>query len=365
MSYKGYRNLSDSQIELDSGVNIIYGENAQGKTNFLETVWLLAGGRSFRGTKDSDLIKFGADTASIKGEFFSEERNQSIEIKIKDGARKAFLNEVDRGRASQIVGTFRAVIFSPSHLQLIKGGPDNRRRLIDTIICQLKPTYISVLSRYNQVLRQRNALLKEMFTKKFDPFVLEVWDKKLAEYGAFIVKERVKYVKMIEEKAKAIYQGISGGRENLSLKYSTVLPISEDFKIEEVVQKLKERLSDSRDYDSKIGYTSKGPHRDDIEFFLDGKPVKKFASQGQQRSCVLAVKLAEASVMEEMSGEKPVILFDDVMSELDLGRQNYIMNCINGWQVIITCCEVSVMEKLRAGKLLRIEQGNLAEEKMV
>lgn len=365
MSYNSYRNLVDSEIELSSGVNIICGENAQGKTNFLETVWLLTGGRSFRGTKDIDLVNFEKDMARIKGEFFSQQRKQSIEIRINKEARRAYLNDVDRGRASKIVGEFRAVIFSPSHLSLISGGPENRRRLIDTIICQLKPTYISVLSRYNQLLRNRNALLKNMFDKKTNREIIEVWEGKLAEYGALITCERIKYVKLIEEKAKQIYQGICNGRENFNIKYRTCWTNDLSLNKAYVSEKLKKKFIENKDYDMRVGYTSSGPHRDDIEFFLDDKAVKKFGSQGQQRSCVLAIKMSEASVMEEMSGEKPVILFDDVMSELDFLRQNYIMNCMENWQVIITCCDASVMKNFKSGKIMKIQSGKITEEKMI
>ncbi len=363
ISFRGYRNLEDNKIFPHENVNVIYGENAQGKTNLLESVWLYTGGHSFRGSKDSELINFGKDFACSECVLNCLRGDIDIKILINKKKRLAKINDVDKGFAARIVGEFKAVVFSPVHLSLVKDGPESRRKLIDTVLCQLKPTYAKILSRYNHTLKQRNALLKDLqYNKSNSIDTLLIWNNKLVEYGAIINKERINLLEILNFKAKEIYKGISSEKEKFNMEYKSSIGFNKDMDINFINKMFTDCLNKNQNIDLKYGTTSVGPHRDDIDILLDDKLAKNFGSQGQQRSCVLAIKMAEAGVMEEISGEKPVILLDDVMSELDASRQNYMMNKMGDWQVFITCCELSVVDRLKVGKVFKVCGGNVREE---
>ncbi len=339
ISLKNYRNILDLEIKPCENVNIIYGKNAQGKTNLLESIWMLTGTRSFRATKDKDIIKFDKDWSKITGQFFSSSRDQEIIIEIKDMRRKAYLNGIDEGFATNIIGTFRVIIFSPMHLSLIKGGPDLRRRLIDAAICQLKPTYTRLISGYNHILRQRNSLLKSLNINSSLKDTLDIWNQKLISYGSEVIFERLKYLKDLKKISSDIYSEISQSKEKLSIDYGCCVKIDEKNNVDEIFSALEKKLSSNTESDISNGFTSVGPHRDDVIFSINSKPIKTFGSQGQQRSSVLAVKLSEAKYIEEKTKEKPLVLLDDVMSELDLYRREYITEKIKDYQVFITSCE--------------------------
>lgn len=350
MATKNFRNLDQIDVSLAEGINIIVGKNAQGKTNFIESVWMLTGGKTFRGHKNTDLVKFGETEAFIKSRVHFENRLQDIEIDFKNGKRYAKINDIEYGTASNIIGKVRAMIFAPTHLSIVKEGPENRRNMIDAAICQLRPAYNALVIRYNKTLKNRNFLLKSIkFNSKLLE-TLEVWDKKLIEYGIMMEEQRKKYLVDFIPIAQENYKGISENHEKMSIKYKRSW--STDFEKE---------LHKSRDTDILLGYTSIGPHRDDMEIFLDDKPIKIYGSQGQQKSCALSLKLAEAYVMYKKSGEKPIILLDDVMSELDFSRQSYIVSKIRGWQVFITTCDLSVIEQFSkstdASKIFHMDNG--------
>ncbi len=358
---KNYRNISDLEIKPCENINIIYGKNAQGKTNLLESIWMLTGTRSFRATKDKDLLKFSSDWSKITGEFFSHGRDQQIVIEIKDGHRKAYLNGIDEGFATSIIGNFRVIIFSPMHLSLIKGGPDLRRRLIDAAICQIKPSYTKLISGYSHVLKQRNTLLKILNTDSSLRDTLDIWDNKLVSYGSKIIVERLKYIEDLKRISTEIYSEISQNKEKFLIKYNGCTKSSIENSIDEVFGFLEKKLSSNVQSDISNGFTNSGPHRDDIDFFIDSKPVKHFGSQGQQRSGILAVKLSEAKCMEEKTKEKPIVLLDDVMSELDSFRRGYITEKIKDYQVFITSCEELNFAENRNAKKFLIDQGRVVE----
>lgn len=350
LSYSGYRNLLPGEFEPDSGINVIYGKNAQGKTNLLEAMWLFTGGRSFRGSKDADLIGHGAPYAELNLTFFSEDREQTARIRVEYGRRSASLNEIPKRSAAELIGTFCAVIFSPEHLSLVREGPAFRRNFIDSALCQIQPSYAALLTRYNHTLVQRNALLKDIPHHSELLDTLEVWDEKLARCGEEVVRGRMEYIQQIEEPAKTIYAGICENKEAFGLRYV------------KSADHLREALRDSRRDDLYSGHTGVGPHRDDLEITIDSQSARAFGSQGQKRSAVLALKLAEAEVLRRRTGEKPVIFLDDVMSELDSGRQDYLLNHLEDCQVFMTCCEPDTVRRLRTGKSFEMRAGRLVEQ---
>lgn len=348
---KGYRNIDNIEISPDEGMNIIFGENAQGKTNLLESIWLFTGCKSFRGTKDSELVAFTEGFAKIEMDFFAKGRDQKARIII-ENQRSAVLNGVSLPSPSKLMGEFRAVVFSPSHLSLVKDGPSERRRFLDTALCQLSPSYAGALRSYNHILAQRNSLLKDIQFHSGLLDTLEIWDKKLAERAVVITDKRKKYLEMLNGVSKEIYNGLSHGKEEMDISYneSDVENNNQGLNFTEILKK-------QRKCDILTGTTSAGPHRDDISISVDSLKARQFGSQGQQRSCALALKLSEAKIIKDVTGEQPVMLLDDVMSELDITRQDYILNHIKGWQVFITCCEPSAILKMFSGKAFEIKKG--------
>lgn len=361
LTISDFRNIESLEFEPNESVNIIYGQNAQGKTNLIEAVWLLTGAKSFRRTKsDRDFVRFSADKSRIEAQFFDDVRSQSIALEI-DDRRRAYLNDIKAETASELASHFPAVVFSPAHMALIRSGPSERRKFIDSCLCRISPKFIRTLNDYTRALTQRNALLKDVRRSSYLLDTLDVWDQSIASMASLIIKMRTKLTDRLNEKAKRIYSGISMGHEELSLSYSSSLgvsynagaPLSEmcaDF-----YSKLKYRLSD----DIKYGATTLGAHRDDIDISLDSCDARSFASQGQSRSIVLALKLAESELLEESFSAKPIILLDDVMSELDSVRREYLLNHIGQNQVFITCCEKAYFEGLKNGTIKEMNCGRL------
>lgn len=354
---RGFRNLEDretSPLCPAPGVNVLFGENGQGKTNLLEALWLFTGGRSFRGARDGELIRLGREAASLSLGFFSQEREQTARISFREGKRFLELNGVRKQSASQIVGTFCAVIFSPEHLSLVKGGPSLRRQFLDSALCQCRPAFAGTLSRYNRTVFQRNALLKDIPRHPELLDTLEIWDLRLSQLGEEITRQRREYLQVFSPLAQRYYEGISGGRETLSFSYRPGYTGS-----------LSENLARLQREDIRFGHTGAGPHRGDLEIELDGSPARAFGSQGQQRSAVLAMKLAEAEMLGRFLGEEPVILLDDVLSELDGRRQEYLLNHLEERQVFLTCCSPEPAERLLSGKRFEICGGRIREAKEV
>lgn len=357
LSVKDYRNIENIEIMPSENINIIFGENAQGKTNLLESIWLFTGCKSFRTKKDSELLGIDKGFAKNEIDFFAKGREQNAILYI-DKKRTAMKNGITLKSPAELIGEFYAVIFSPAHLSLIKDGPVFRRKFLDTALCQLKPHYAKGLAKYTHTLEQRNALLKDIqyHSELYD--TLDVWDDKISSYGAAVVSERIKYSQLLKEHSKNIYDGLSAGNEELSVEYmnNTGLYSSDPYEIKDFLMK---RLRETRRDDIFNKITGVGPQRDDLIIKINGLPARSFGSQGQQRSCALALKLGEANIIKEITGEEPIILLDDVMSELDVKRQDYILNHIDKRQVFITCCDPATVLRMCEGKTFHIDKGGL------
>lgn len=359
LKFENYRNLRDDIITPCEGVNIIYGDNAQGKTNLLEALWLFCGGHSFRSAKDSEVIKWEKDFAGLEMRFLGQEREQTAKLVFFGNKKQVEINGVEKKSSSALIEKFCAVVFSPEHLNLIKRGPSERRKFIDSAICREKLKNAVILSKFNRVLVQRNSLLKDIYKRPSLEETLSIWDEPLIKHGALLIKKRLDYVKMLSERASVYHDGISKNSEKLTIKYISSAEIEDSDSVEVIAGKLRKKLLDNRKDDIRTGVTNHGPHRDDIEILINDKNAKAFASQGQQRSAVLSLKLAEASVLKERMGEEPVILLDDVLSELDSKRQDFLLNELTDCQVFITCCEKSNKEQLRQGKIFQLKNGEV------
>ncbi len=356
-----FRNIGEIELYPDKGINIIFGENAQGKTNLIESIWLFSGFRSFRGSKDHDMIKFGEDFLKTDIDFYGGEREQNAKLIISRQQKKILLNSVPLTAASRLIGNFNCVVFSPAYLSLVKGNPSERRKFADSAICQIKPSYAKIITDYNKILCQRNQFLKDLKYNNSNYEFLEIWNTKLSEKAAVMIKERIKYLKKLSVSAASIYSGLSCEKEELTLEYKMRVSSNRYEKVSDDVDsaRILELLKQSEGSDIMYGSTNIGAHHDEIDIKINNISAKSFGSQGQQRSAALALKLGEAQILKEITGEIPVALLDDVMSELDVNRQDYILNHIKDWQVFITCCEPSTVLRLCDGKTFEIKDGGL------
>lgn len=342
-----FRNIKNIVFEPINEINIISGENAQGKTNLIEAIWFFTGAKSFRGIKNTEAIKKGEEKANIKLTFSDNNIENTAEIEIKEKS-VAKLNGKTLKMPSLLAGNFKCVVFSPDDLNIICGAPATRRRFIDIAIGQLYPKYIDILREYTRAVKQRNNILKDSVKDGSLLFLIEDFEKIIAAEGEKIINYRKRYLELINEKAVLIYSGISDKKETLKIEYEST-----------VKENLLNELEASRQNDRFSGVTSVGPHRDDIIFSIDNLNSRDFASQGQKRSIALSLKLAEAEIIKEKTDKQPVILLDDVMSELDKKRQNYILNKIKGVQVFITCCDEENFSSLEKGNIVRIKNGEI------
>ena len=354
LSLQNYRNIRQADFTPCPELTVICGKNGQGKTNLLEAVWLLTGGKSFRGAKDAELIARDQPFSVLQAQTeTSDGQENQIYLTIGGRAtprpgRTAKRNGVDLGRASALAGSFTAVVFEPGNLSLVKGSPEGRRRFLDAALCQLYPGYLAAWRRYARLLTQKNALLKHYDRTPGAAQMLDVFDEELARYGQELTLRRMEYMKRLRPLVTANYRDISQGSEELELVYQ---PSFDE-------KGLLEILRESRKADLKAGFSTAGPHREDFSVLMDGQPAKLFASQGQQRSAVLSLKLAEASCAQEITGEHPVMLLDDVLSELDATRQEYLLTRMRQKQTIVTACDSSLFHKTE-GELFRMEGGVL------
>lgn len=359
VKFENYRNLKNDIIQPCDGVNIIYGDNAQGKTNLIEAIWLFCGGHSFRSAKDSEVIRWDENFARLEMRFFGQEREQTAKLIFTGNKKQLEINGVEKKSAAALIEKFCAVVFSPEHLNLIKRGPSQRRKFIDSAICREKLQNAVILSKVNRVLVQRNSLLKDIYRRPSLEDTLSVWDEPLIQNGAMLIKKRMDYVEMLSQRAKIYHDGISKNSEKLEIKYISSIDAEMSDRTDEIAEKFRKKLNENRKDDIRTGVTNFGPHRDDIEILINGKNARAFGSQGQQRSAVLSLKLAEASVLKERMGEEPVILLDDVLSELDSKRQDFLLNELKDCQVFITCCEKSNKEQLKEGKIFLLKNGEV------
>jgi DNA replication and repair protein RecF len=342
-------------------VNILAGENAQGKTNLLEAIFYASVGRSFRSAFTNQMIRFGCDSADISLNFRDSKRDQNIHVRIfNDKQRLVEKNGVKAQKLSDIMGSFRSVLFCPEHLSLIKDGPSERRAYLDMAISRMYPMYIHSLQKYNHALKQRNALLKAALSNReaFDETV-ELWNIQLAQEAAVISDMRLKFIKRAEVYINKFFCEMTGGGETPKVIYHGSAGLSEEeyFDREKTKSKYLELLMGSHEREIYAGATLFGIHKDDLDISLNGKSARIYASQGQQRSLALSMKLAEGEICREEFGDYPVFLFDDVLSELDASRRDYLINRMSGKQVIITTCEPDALSSVIDGVKIRVEDG--------
>ena len=352
MKLKNFRNYDLLDLEFDSNTNIFYGDNAQGKTNILESIYLTGTTKSHRGTKDRDLIKFGQEEAHI--ETIVEKRGVPFKIDIhlkKNSPKGIAINKVPIKKASELFGIINIVFFSPEDLNIIKNGPAERRRFIDLELAQLDKVYLNDLSNYNRIVNQRNKLLKDIYDKKDLMATLDIWDLQLVNYGNKVIERRKIFIEQMNEIIGSVHEKLTGGKERLQLVYEPGVK-SDNF--EEALRKNRER-------DLRMKSSSVGPHRDDICFLCGDLDIRKFGSQGQQRTAALSLKLAEIELVKQEVKDTPILLLDDVLSELDKHRQNYLLDSINDVQTLITCTGLDdfVNKRFSINKILHVEQGHV------
>ena len=350
---KNFRNYEELNLNLDGGTNILYGDNAQGKTNILESIYVSGTTKSHKGSRDKEMIRFGENEAHIRTMVEKNQMSYQIDMHLKKNRSKGIaINGVPIRKASELFGVLNMVFFSPEDLNIIKNGPSERRRFLDSEICQLDKIYLSDLTKYNKVLNQRNKLLKDMVFHPDLENTLSVWDMQLISYGRRIISRRRRFVEELNEIVRGIHESISGGREQLTLTYE---PDIEEAFFEDELNRAKDR---------KYCSTSVGPHRDDISFFIGDIDIRKFGSQGQQRTSALSLKLSEIELVKRCIHDTPVLLLDDVLSELDSNRQNYLLNSIHDIQTVITCTGLDefVRNRFQIDKIFEVISGTVSEK---
>lgn len=354
LKLKNYRNYDRLELEFDDSTNIFYGNNAQGKTNILESIYLCGTTKSHRGTKDRDLIKFEEEESHIEAIVEKKGIPFQIDIHLKKNSPKGIaINKMPIRRASELFGIINIVFFSPEDLNIIKNGPSERRRFIDLELGQLDKVYLNDLSNYNRIINQRNKLLKDAFDRKDLLDTLDVWDMQLVQYGNKIINRRNLFIFQLNEIVVKIHESITGEKEKIKIYYE---PSSG-------CEYFEKNLLKNRERDIKMKSTSVGPHRDDICFMVNGIDIRKFGSQGQQRTAALSLKLAEIELVKQVIGDTPILLLDDVLSELDKNRQNYLLESIRNIQTLITCTGLDdfVNHRFSINKILRVEEGHVIE----
>lgn len=354
---KNFRNYDELTLSFNDKVNFIVGNNAQGKTNLLEGIYMSSIGKSFRTSKDSEMIGFGKDFCKIK---VTAQKNlflTDVEIIIRnDRGKSVKVDGVNISKTSDLLENIYIVIFSPEDLKIVKDEPEKRRRFIDRELCLIKPYYFDCLSSYRKVLLQRNTYLKE---KNIEKSVLDIWDTQLSSYGAKIISMRRDFIEKINEISHRIHLNITNGKENLKIEYDpSVNPVGEVKDTENILYKC---LKDSYNNDMRLRTTTKGPHRDDIQFYIDDVNVRSYGSQGQQRTAALSLKLAELDLIKNETGENAVLLLDDVMSELDNSRQEFLIRSLSDIQLFITSTDITdnLKDVVSKGNIYKIEEGKL------
>ena len=366
LTIRNFRNLRSVNLSPAPGVNVIYGENAQGKTNLMEAVYLLTGQKSFRAARESDFVRFGEETARIEADFICQGRQKSAALAL-GGKKQAWLSGVEC-TPGELTGEFLAVVFSPGELALIQQGPAERRAFLDGAISQVMPRYLATLAAMGHILLQRNTLIADMQKSgnaaAMEP-LLETWDRSLARAAYSVCHARARFLRRLAPPAAEIYQSICRrGDQPFRLSYQPSIPAPQGADWAEISPAegeahLRATLAAARGEDYKNYCTTLGPHRDNFEVTLAGVSARSFGSQGQQRSCALALKLAQCRVMEETLGEAPIILLDDVLSELDRTRREYFLRGEHPGQVFITCCDRGAARQLCGGAAFRMKEGRL------
>ena len=358
-----FRNYDNLKIDFSSGTNILYGDNAQGKTNILEAIYVSATTKSHKGSKDKEIINFGKEEAHIRTILEKDNAEYRVDMHLRKNKSKGIAIDGQKiKRASDLIGRLNVVFFSPEDLSIIKNGPSERRRFMDMELCQLDHIYLNTLSKYNKLVVERNKVLKDLFEKPENSVLLDVQDKQLCEYGSVIIKAREKFIKELNEIISPIHEKLTGGKELLSVYYEPNVSFEE----------FEKKLSASRKKDMYAGQTTIGPHKDDFSFIVkkaqdpekEGIDIRKYGSQGQQRTASLSLKLSEIEIVKKSKKDTPVLLLDDVLSELDSNRQNYLLNTIGDIQTIITCTGLDefVNNRFEIDKLFKVTEGAVSSE---
>lgn len=349
IAFRNFRNIEKEEIVLEQGVNLFYGDNAEGKTNALEGIYLMAQGRSHRTVHEKEFIRHGESFAALKLLYTDKNRAQTLEMRFMGKGKKACSkNGVYLRKMSEFIGNFRAVLFCPEHLSIVKSGPSERRSFVDAGISQLDGGYVALLQRYNNILAQRNKLLSTaVYDRTAFNATAEIWAQQLSEVAEQIGQKREQYVAEINEEVKIIFSDMTCGREIPCLSYKKALSKEEYFRL----------FTENVEREIRAGLTLYGPHKDDIEIILNDKIARSFASQGQQRSLAVAMKLSEGEISKRKSGDYPVFLMDDLLSELDGNRSEYLLNVFTDRQVIITGCSEDIVSQFKGKGLFRVEKG--------
>ncbi len=357
---QNFRNYSEIHAEFVPGVNLIVGNNANGKTNLIEAITYLSTAHAFRARKEQELIRFGAEFAELKAKLHSQEREQELRAVLFAGRRprQLYLNGVKQKTSAGIAGVLTSVLFCPEDLLVLKKGAQPRRRLLDRVICQLRPNYDAALTEYQHLLEQKSAVLRDRFENPSLLAVLPDYNARMAQVGALIISYRARFLQALSDCAAEFHREFSGGAEALRLEYQTVSNIDDPFAPPNLLRdRLTEHQASHERAELESGQCLSGPHKDDFTATLNDLPVASFASQGQTRTATISMKLAERELMRRDSGEPPVLLLDDVLSELDAGRQDFVLNRLRDGQVFITCCEVDRLTEL--GQVLHIQNGTI------
>ena len=360
LTLQNFRNYESAALEFAPGVNLIVGDNAQGKTNLLEAISYLGSGKSFRAQKTAELVRFGAEFAEIQGDIFAQERDQSLRFVLFPGcrARQIWRNGAKKKTASEIAGVLPTVLFCPEDLMILKMGAAQRRSFGDSGLCQIRPNYDAALAEYHRILDQKSRILKDHFE---NPGVLEIlpeYNVRLCQVGALLISYRARYYDSLGKAAAVYHNQFSGGAEEFSLEYKTVSTVTDPFApVPKLTQDLLEHQQRHHRAELETGQCLTGPHKDDFTVRLSGIDLKSYGSQGQTRTAAISLKLAQRELMGREWGEEPVLLLDDVLSELDPGRQDFVLNQITTGQVFITCCEPGRFTKL--GKTIEIQKGSV------
>lgn len=360
LSLHNFRNYEEEILDFEPGVNLIVGDNAQGKTNLLEAISYLGSGRSFRAQKTAEMVRFGADFGEVSGTVFSQEREQNLRFVLFSGSRprQIWRNGAKKKTAGEIAGVLPTVLFCPEDLMVLKTGASQRRRMGDQVLCQLRPNYDAALTEYNRILDQKSRILKDHFENSALLEILPEYNMRLCQVGALLISYRARFYDSLGKSAEKFHSQFSGGVENFTLDYKTVSTVKDPFApVSELTEDLLDHLQ--RHYRAEIesGQCLTGPHKDDFTVCLSGIDLKSYGSQGQTRTAAISLKLAQRELMGREWGEEPVLLLDDVLSELDPGRQDFVLNQIVSGQVFITCCEPGRFTKL--GKTIEISKGTV------
>lgn len=355
LELSNYRNYEKLSMEFNNGTNILYGDNAQGKTNILESIYLCGTTKSHKGSKDREMIKLLEEEAHIRMITTKNDIAHKIDMHLKKNKSKGVaIDNIPIKKSSELIGMVNLVFFSPEDLSIIKNGPSERRRFIDLELCQLDKVYLYNLTKYNKIVNQRNKLLKQISFNKSLLDTLNIWDIQLLEYGTKVIERRTLFIQELNEIIFDIHKKLTGNKEELIVKYEPNV-LTEDF---------KNKLEKSERKDIELKNTSVGPHRDDMSFLISDNDIRRFGSQGQQRTAALSLKLAEIELVKNTIHENPILLLDDVLSELDRNRQNYLLNSIDGIQTIITCTglEEFVSNRFKINKIFKVVEGTVINE---